>query len=339
MNKDQVEKFLSNKCTYDECLEMASYFEKDTEALDALALFEELGEEKLNFSLEADKEKFLNDLFPTDQPAKRKPWIPYLSYVAVLFILLFSYLTFSPNSTLKFINESHTFSNYSSTNKLFYFPDSSYVLLAPQSVVNYADDYAEKRIVNQLSGKGIYSVRKNQSNAFRVVSKGIETKAIGTVFTVNELSENSIQIKLLEGKIVVEDVERAKTGQIFLDTDHSLLINPKTFSYTIEGKQKSSSGKHWKFDQEESEILGVLSTVEWSNSEVKFLKIENQELFHVIETVFGIAVIAKDDSILHGNFTGSLYRGDDIETLIGNFCQLNNCSFQMNENMIEITKN
>ncbi len=255
----------------------------------------------------------------------------------LLLIFLLSYVKINKNAQVAFSNPVHAFSNYSSTTKRFYFPDSSSVLLAPNTAVKYSGDYASNRLVTQLNGKAVYSVRKNKSNTFRVINQGIETKAIGTKFTVNALPENLIHITLLEGKIVVQDIEKIQTGEIFLRARQTLKINPKTFAYSMDLKETTAK-KPVTFEEIKSKINSPRSTVSWTNTEIKFLKIENQELFQVIERVFDVTVLADEESILHGNFTGSLYRGDDLETLIGNFCQLNNCTFQLKDNIIEITK-
>lgn len=259
------------------------------------------------------------------------------SAIILLLIFLLSYVKINKDVQVAFSNPVHAFNNYSNITKRFYFPDSSSVLLAPNTAVKYSGDYAKNRLVTQLNGKAVYSVRKNKNNIFRVINQGIETKAIGTKFIVNALPPNQIHITLLEGKIVVQDIEKLQTGEIFLRTEQILKINPKTYAYSMDLKETTAI-KQVSLEKIKSKINSPRSTVSWTNTEIKFLKIENQELFQVIERVFDVTVLTDEESILHGNFTGSLYRDDNLETLIGNFCQLNNCSFQLKDNIIEITK-
>jgi len=191
-------------------------------------------------------------------------------------------------------------------------------------------------VIDQGAGKAIYAVRKDAMHPFRVWMDGIETKALGTVFSVEQKENDELLIALLEGKIVVEDLARNKMGQVFLKPGETVRVNTRAYEYILSAVKAIDRNVLWDRKRIESKNIATYGRVEWSNTAVDFVKMDNSELFGIIEQMYGVTIMVKDNQILQGNFTGSLYRGDDIEVLMKNFCQLNGCQFTLKNNVIEL---
>lgn len=86
----------------------------------------------------------------------------------------------------------------------FYLPDSSRVILSRSSRLTWKEDFdaMERRVT--LSGEGYFDVHPNQSHPFIVESNGIETRALGTAFTIEAYEgETETRVLLLQGKVEV----------------------------------------------------------------------------------------------------------------------------------------
>jgi hypothetical protein len=335
MNRERIENFLSNKSNYPESKDVADYLENDVTALDDLDIFEHISEAEFIRATDLEKRRLLHQIIKPQRAAIRiLQWAS--TAAAILLVGWFTYYWMN-----KKVDQAPTYqivqlSNDTEYSKVYYFPDSSYVQLAPGASVSYRTDYSNRRVIDQGAGKAIYAVRKDAMHPFRVWMDGVETKALGTVFSVEQKGNDELLIALLEGKIVVEDLARSKMGQVFLKPGETIRVNTKAYEYTLSVVKMIDRNVLWDRKRSESKNTATYGRVEWSNTAVNFVKMDNSELFGIIEQMYGVTIIVKGNQILQGNFTGSLYRGDDIEVLMNNFCQLNGCQFTLKNNVIEL---
>lgn len=93
--------------------------------------------------------------------------------------------------------------------------DGSVITLYPGSEIRYAEDFAnlhERTLY--LKGYARFDVAKDKTKPFRVVSAGIVTTALGTIFTVNEFNRSTTRVQLIEGSISVSSPSKLTSSPI-----------------------------------------------------------------------------------------------------------------------------
>lgn len=144
--------------------------------------------------------EFANEAFPQRKKPYKK-WI-YTAVAAVLLVSL-SVTAFVFLSTTQRTENALAYTiieNPSSIIKTVTLPDSSVVEMEPNAQLRYAGNFASKRNV-ALKGKAFFRVHKDKQHPFKVVCGETTTTVLGTYFTVNGLTENTIEVLLYEGKV------------------------------------------------------------------------------------------------------------------------------------------
>ncbi|MCF0052488.1 FecR family protein [Dyadobacter sp. LJ53] len=94
--------------------------------------------------------------------------------------------------------------NRSSKPELYQLPDSSSVLLDPQSEISFASEYNRENRCVYLSGKAILDVVPDASKPFYVYANEVVTKVLGTKFEVIAFHDGSdVTVRVLSGKVTV----------------------------------------------------------------------------------------------------------------------------------------
>ncbi|WP_133584530.1 FecR family protein [Sphingobacterium yanglingense] len=334
MKKDLLKKFMSNQCPYGECESIARFLEENEYELDKIDIFEDLQKSEL-ISI-SQKEK--NRVFKLIEP-KRNKFVVFkrvLAAASVLLFIAFSFYFFRENEKNKETVAQVWISivNTKGINQCYVLPDSSRVNLNPGSHISYRADFAKNREVIQKEGDVTYSVFPNEKSPFRVVNQGVQTRAIGTMFRISAYDEDHLMVKLLEGKIVVEDYNEKYPEKVILKEPATLLINIANFSHKLV-RDRGISTKQTRF-RKGAEILPPNSSIAWSNRLVEFKGVSNADLFSIMEHLFAVHIAVENPEIERGNFTGKLYQDDNLEDLLEIFCQINGCRYTIQDNIIKI---
>ncbi|MCC5927773.1 MAG: DUF4974 domain-containing protein [Cyclobacteriaceae bacterium] len=87
-------------------------------------------------------------------------------------------------------------------------PDSTRVILNDESTIRVSSNFMNQRVV-ELEGEAYFEVRRNtELGAFTVKSGDLQTKVLGTTFSVKAYSsDKNISVLLNTGKVVVEHVK------------------------------------------------------------------------------------------------------------------------------------
>lgn len=135
--------------------------------------------------------------------------------VVALVIVATGYFTWRPQNSRK-AHYAETISALESTStvtrhtnksaqpELYYLPDSSSVMLAPQSEVSFTTAYNQANRSVYLSGKATLDVVPNAGKPFYVYANEVVTKVLGTKFEVVAFDDGSdVTVKVLNGKVTV----------------------------------------------------------------------------------------------------------------------------------------
>jgi ferric-dicitrate binding protein FerR (iron transport regulator) len=159
-------------------------------------------------------------------------------------------------------------------------PDSSWIVLSPNSTIQYNDLFQTngKRMV-YLRGEAYFKVAKDKTKPFVVYTGAISTMALGTSFTIHAYdNRNIISVFLHTGKVVVQSadsINKKLVKDMYLQPGEELFYNKITFVasiYSQKGKKLYPAKKNitekeivykpdwYKFnDQQLSEVLDQLS--------------------------------------------------------------------------------
>ena len=334
MNKEILIKFLSNQCSYKECESIARFLEENEHELDKVEIFENLLENDLVHLTQSQKKSAFNLIIP-----KEKKIITFKRLVIAATILLFSIFSFYKlglQDNLITPEPWVNITNQNSSSKWFLLPDSSRVKIAPNAQLSYRTDFAKNRELLQKDGEVTYYVYPNDKSPFRVINQGIQTKAIGTIFTIGQFDKNQLRIQLLEGKIVLEDSNDDHSQKVFLNDQATVIIHTGDFTYKLIDEKATNYKKAWDIEKKSIKSNYPLSSIAWSNQVVNFNGVSNADLFSIMERLFSVTIDVENPEIMNGNFTGQLYQNDNIEDLLTIFCQINGCVFSIDENIIRI---
>jgi ferric-dicitrate binding protein FerR (iron transport regulator) len=158
----------------------------------------------------------------------------------------------SPEMIVKANNSTHILS--------LTLPDKSVVLLSPGSTINYYAFFEPGHRNIHLSGMAVFEVAGDAGRPFTVNAGDINTTALGTRFMMSTMVAGKVQVRLLEGKVVVrssgrtlalKDVYLLPGQQFTMDRQSNLFAVTEykdSTGMTVETRKKttmpSSSGGH-----------------------------------------------------------------------------------------------
>lgn len=262
ITKQLVDRYLQGKCTTAEASAIETLLETDPTALDDFLPEEEWLNSPIDRHYEGQDEAYkrlAQQIYP-----KAKTHIRYLGVaasIAAIFILLFGiyrqqYPSIHPSDRrMTVINDSI----HPSASSLYYInsgyenmvlttSDGSTITLYPHSEIRYAEDFAplSERVLH-LKGRARFDVAKDKSRPFHVVSQGIVTTALGTIFVVDEFKDSKTRVQLLEGSIQVvsqRKVDAEKVTKTFkpmeevtIDHQQGQIIEEKKINNTLHNRE------------------------------------------------------------------------------------------------------
>jgi transmembrane sensor len=202
-------------------------------------------------------------------------------------------------------------------------PDSSIVMLKPQSTLSYVEGFEGNERRLRLEGSARFVVRKNPSKPFIVESRGSFVRVLGTTFLVeNSISKNETIVQVEEGKVLLSEeltnqpkndssavvLEAGKSGSI--NDEHKVQvqsIDPKeaafSFDQTIVFENtdlKSAIGLLSKFFGKEIQL--VSENIANCRLTATFRHQGLQEILQIIATTFNLEVKEENGvRIISGN--------------------------------------
>lgn len=337
MDKEILTKFLSNKCSYFECESIARRLEGDQRELDQIEIFENLPEDDLIRVSDLEKNEILNGILPLKK--RKTAQFRVLAVASIILVFVFSWLQFRQSGLLERFGDRQWV--YLENNRLessdwHLLPDSSRIRLEPNARARYARDFDTNREIVQMAGDITYYVQPDTEYPFRVVSQGVETTALGTIFTVGEYDKQNLQVRLVEGKIEIKSTNERIQQAVLLDEKSTLIVNKINFNHRLIKDQQPSYQEVWKEEQHSAQQPISVGSIAWSNRLVSFNGVSNADLFSIMERLFSITIDVENPEITNGNFTGELYQSDNIEDLLQIFCEINGCTFTIRDNVIKI---
>jgi len=262
-------------------------------------------------------------------------WIGYAA--AILCVVGLSMYILKPqngNSTVYLFENNHPY-NISAM-----LPDSSMVILYPNTKINYTlNSSTDTRDIAHLKGKVLYIVKKSVS-PFKVNYEEFTTTALGTKFIVDAQKVRHPYIKLLEGKISVSHAGNANNKQVILEREGVVSIDVIKSTINQHFIPTTNSESIEKIRENKITVIAESKgKVHWSSNLLEVNQIQSLEIFKLLEQIYDVTILSENSDLLNYKFTGSINREQRVEDFLTNYCELNGCSFTNKDQIIVISTN
>ncbi len=338
-DSSRIEKFLSNTSSHAEAEEVAHYLENNQEALDKIVLTEDLQDTDLISAPYDAKQKVLKGIFSTSKTKiiSLKRWLVAASIIGAVALAAY---WFAPKKSPKEIALVEKIIKNNTTALLsFTLPDSSKLALQPGAEIVFKPDFATNRNVDVAKGNVYFRVAKDKVHPFRVVANGISTTDIGTEFWVQNFTNNTLDISLVEGEIFIHSVDDLfKMDTVFLVPGQTCSINKNTGKVSISVNGESKLRPKTNLPKHAQKIANAQNTIVWTNREIRFYNASLQHVFDKLEHRYNVKIIVQDSSILQATMTGKMFYNDSLNVLIKSICDLNKLSYEMRNDSIFLKK-
>jgi transmembrane sensor len=170
-------------------------------------------------------------------------------------------------------------------------PDSSLVVLGPQTRITYAMQ-ADQRVV-ELDGQAFFRVTHQERRPFVVLTKGSSIRDIGTEFSVQSTQAEPVRIVVHEG--VVEVRAEGAPGDTLRAGDVALIES---------GKVETRRG------------VATSDDLAWMRGQLVFRDKQLGEIASDLRRWYGVELRVTDSALLRRHFTGTFVTSEPARTLV-----------------------
>lgn len=191
--------------------------------------------------------------------------------------------------------------------------DGTIVNLEAGSKLRYVENFElEKRDV-YMDGAASFKVAKDICRPFTVYCGGVATTALGTEFYINGEPGKNIDVKLLEGKIVVRSVK---------DTSVNAVKH-----YLLAGNSISFNRAANKFSSVNNNISGIVlpkESVHEKSGAKQFMGENLPYILNYIEDTYNVKIYYDNEKLIRKRFAGTLRKEETAQDLLRYIAIMNN---------------
>lgn len=343
ISHDLVVKFLENKCSREEAAIVYDYLLKHPELLnrhmgeeewetfsDVPAIPEERSHAWLQYIQQHKQEKRTVLL--------RRPWLRVAAAVILLIAGAgFLYYLLQPAARTAVPMAKQTTARPAAKEKWFVnnntepvtdtLDDGSVVRLYKNSILICSQPFDKDKRDLRLQGEAVFYVAKDKNRPFTVFTEGFSTTALGTVFRVSAYASGVPAVKLLRGKVVVNNLQSAAAPVYLLPGDEC------TFSKT-DRRLHFHGGETARQEPAEIKVNGDIRETE---DEIGFSNTPLQDVFTRIDKIYHTNIQFDSGKAKGRTFTGSFLKQQPVEEVLATIAQLNNLTVSKNESGYRLT--
>ena len=210
--------------------------------------------------------------------------------------------------------------------------DGTEVTLWNQSSLTFYDPFlAHKREIT-LKGKAAFKVAKDITRPFTVYIGDIATTALGTQFIVSNFEKDqTIVVHLIEGRVVVNSSENAKTkfkNPVELSPGEELLYNKQTSAVIVRKFREKTSTKRTR----ENSIVDDPSVPNRKGSWFMFNNQPLPQIFDQLEIMFNVEITYDRKEMQKLYFIGQFEKKDSLEYILRSIAKSHNLTLSKREN-------
>lgn len=192
------------------------------------------------------------------------------------------------------------------------FPDGSEAVLANGSKITYPEKFTGKTRDIKLEGAAFFTVEHNAEFPFVVSIGEHRVKVLGTEFLVSAYPDDKlVQVHLVSGKVQMDIQDKTGNYKSYqLKPFHSLVLDKTSGSLKNNIKTPESFLRYWQegvyeFKDESFESLALM-----------------------IERIYNVTIIFKDNRITKSLFTGAFHSNSNVYTIIETFKRASTIPFK-----------
>jgi ferric-dicitrate binding protein FerR (iron transport regulator) len=240
-------------------------------------------------------------------PKTTRRWL-YWSAAAAIILLITGWWLFVPqeqHDTAKQSQQQQTIVTIAANGtQRFVLPDNSVVWLKANAMLQ-VDTQAYKsafRIVELVAGEAFFEVKKNPAHPFIVKNGTVQTKVLGTSFSVQTgLPGNAVLVTVATGKVAVSH-------------------NEKQLDVLLPGKQISVQSKTGAFT--ENNVPVWLASL-WKEKELQLTDAPFTDLQLAMKTMYGIELKTNSRAVSTQHYNIKLIRNTPVQEVIQVLALLN----------------
>lgn len=212
------------------------------------------------------------------------------------------------------------------------FSDGSSVVLSPGSTIRYYPFFERQRRNIFLTGKALFDVKSDPARPFTVYTGDINTTVLGTRFVVNMLAPERMQVRLLQGKVMVwSSDKRFAFREVYLEPGQQFTLDRRQRQYAVSSWQDNATVA---IPKKGISSAGVISP----NSILEF----NQEpLPHVLTAIghkYGVVFKLDGHGFSSMLVTGKFLPSDPLPSVLSMLGSINKLSFTEMDDTIVVAR-
>jgi ferric-dicitrate binding protein FerR (iron transport regulator) len=231
--------------------------------------------------------------------------------------------------------------NHTGKEKKVMLPDSSLVMLANNSELNYSEPFINRRDIT-LIGKASFKVAKDKSRPFSVYSGAVSTTVLGTEFSVNAYpASDKLTVRLYTGKVVVRPVNKGDwrmSKDFYLKPGEEFIYNNQALAkVNLIKKQTAEAGA----DNDDSGGMEDAASSMATNTMSHWYMFNNQSLKQVIDqlsAMYDVPIVYDEKDLQKKYFVGRFNKTDSLEVILDYITKINHLKIIKSDNKYFITK-
>ncbi|MDH5400260.1 MAG: FecR domain-containing protein [Cyclobacteriaceae bacterium] len=197
-----------------------------------------------------------------------------------------------------------------------FLPDSSKVVLAAHSSVEYKNDYGQVTRKVWLEGDAYFDVVRNEQSPFEVILPQARVSVLGTAFLI-ESKKDQVVVSVETGKVNLAPLHSDTTGLVLVANEKGSLF---TDSQQLR-KEKPTS----------------MNYMYWANHRLSYRQMPLPEIFDELSGIFGVDFNIEAEGIGNCRLSG-VFRDQDIDTILKNMALSTPFEYIISANRITITQ-
>ncbi len=176
-------------------------------------------------------------------------------------------------------------------------PDGSTVTLEPTARISYTSSFNKLTRTVRLEGNAFFSVAKNKNVPFIVQTQMIETKVLGTEFSIRKnASTGETEVEVITGKVEVNVV--GNTSGIKPDSKHHVYLTANLKATFQPGKKEL--------------VMGLIASPHITEEEAAapelfvFTDSPLRDVIHRLEKAYGVSIKVANSEMLNCPITANL---------------------------------
>jgi len=210
--------------------------------------------------------------------------------------------------------------------------DGSSVVLSPGSTIRYYPSFERQRRNIFLTGKALFDVKSDPARPFTVYTGDINTTVLGTRFVVNTLAPEKMQVRLLQGKVMVwSSDQRFVFREVYLEPGQQFTLDRQQHQYAVSRYPDNATVAILK---KKISPTGVISTT----SILEFNQVPLPRVLATIGHKYGVVFRLDGRGFSNMLVTGKFMPSDPLPSVLSMLGSINKLSFTETDDTIIVAK-